>query len=364
MNFRAPLIQVPQHPAPSPNCPIQISVKCASPSTSIHEEHKVLLSNLPNSNEKGKLVMNMDTPLLDFYNNVFLHGEPEIEHDMLRFPGGLTLEFYRTLRAPNDGQVHPLPCNLGLFPIKRVNKNHFQIAMARSEAMWIGFGKDSESAVQVFVEKRNAITGKAKGDLEGGAAQNYCPVPSQPWLDGFLTDSGSVSQFVATEPGIEIAVHPLIQTDVVFDEWIEYDYSKEIFSSPRELGRWAGDTITMGPLPGRTLTINCDPSDTVEKIKKHVYDKEGTPPDQQWLFFGGKQLEDGQSLLDCGIRPESVLKLVPKLYGGGRGGGDGGFRMSYEAGQIKHEIEPDMRDVEDYVSLEHAMRVRIDLVLA
>lgn len=145
----------------------------------------------------------------------------------------LAIEFQRTLRIPDDGKTYPLPPGLGRFPMKNTDdylerlpahwKEHggIFIPLYQAEALWINFRPHTPErhnhaypfAVKVSTGKKSALTGKdwRKGLHKG----DYCIVPKQPWLDGYVIEEGVIAQFVAVPLGQGLTVEEQLGGDEI-----------------------------------------------------------------------------------------------------------------------------------------------------
>lgn len=157
--------------------------------------------------------------MLELLNSQLVFSFPEVHRD-----AKLSIEFQRTLRIPDDGGTYPLPPGLGRFPMAHVEDHEdkvpaiwrkhggIMIPMYQSEALWVRFVPHTPHgrrhaypfAVKVAAGKKSAITGK---DWKKGLNKNdYCVIPEQKWLDGFVVDKGTIKQFIAVPLGAGLSV--------------------------------------------------------------------------------------------------------------------------------------------------------------
>ena len=71
--------------------------------------------------------------------------------------------------------------------------------------------------------------------------------------------------------------------------------------------------IFVRTLTGKTITLDVEPTDSIQNIKARIRDKEGIPPDLQRLYFMNIQLLDGKTLANYGIGEGSTLHLLLRL---------------------------------------------------
>lgn len=139
-----------------------------------------------------------------------------LEKNRIRIGNRFSVEFQRTLRIPDDGEIYPLPPGLGEFPVHRVTnyldhipddwkkENSFFIPMYQKEALWVAFSAATwkPNAVKIGVGNINAISGEVWDEQLHDNPQNYIVCPDQPWLDGINVGEGFIRQFVAVPLGL------------------------------------------------------------------------------------------------------------------------------------------------------------------
>lgn len=212
--------------------------------------------------------------------------------------------------------------------------------------MWIRFGCAHSYMTKIYVGGINAISGEpaaedvasrlrrrtklaaAHGNYEDvtSALQDYIIIPDQLWLDGIANAAGTVRQFVAMPfdsgysvesqmtghdslGGIQFEITPYKPDPRVRP----YGWQRPIPEHPE--GK--NIVVFVKTLTGGTVSLHpLSFGETIDVIRECFWRREGTTPDQQRLVFAGKQLEDGRTLADYGVKNECTLHLILRLRGG------------------------------------------------
>lgn len=366
---------------------------------------------MPSANSVNTATMSDEaSPLVDTlkcspgsYGHTLIDIRRKQEHVEAR---SLKVSFQRTIRVSDNGTTNDLPPGFGAFPLSSMSdyqesnalpaamkaKGGYFMPMHRTypflhnmihqtnvsverEAMWIRFHSEDLFAVKIHIGGVNAVSGESALETEATAArrykrlserkniQDYIVTPKQMWLDGVASTDGTVRQFVTVPLHTGYSVEAQITgDDFLGGLQLEITPVKEEFSIVRQplyssrdnaaiAAKSAKTTrfhVIVNTLTGRDILIYTSPSDTVDKLKSLVQDKEGIPPDQQRMIHRGRQIEDGRTLQDYNITTRARVHLVLRL----RGGGDPGPKMGIGAGgMIKQtvlgdDVDPSVWDPE------------------
>ena len=88
---------------------------------------------------------------------------------------------------------------------------------------------------------------------------------------------------------------------------------KEYIQRPSTLHLGVTMTIYVIAPTGKKTTLHVLPSDSIEKVKKKIYDKERIPPDEQTLTFDGKEMENSRTLNYYNTEKESTIHLISRF---------------------------------------------------
>ena len=64
---------------------------------------------------------------------------------------------------------------------------------------------------------------------------------------------------------------------------------------------------------GKTLSLEVEPSDSVENLKAKIQDEEGIDPSLMKLYTGSTLLEDGRTLSDYNIQKDAYIKTANSI---------------------------------------------------
>ena len=168
------------------------------------------------------------------------------------------------------------------------------------------------SIAEHFVEDHSSVKSVKLAFSNGTVLTHWCLGQQQPYDPSESFPSDGPWSGLAPAGGVTCSL------DLFPPKGREPDWLLAM-APPKDSGLGAkaynGGQIFVKTLTGSTITLEVEPTDSVEHLKAKIYDKEGIAPDYQRLIFAGMQLEDGYRLADFGfqgLRQERYIRKVEK----------------------------------------------------
>lgn len=111
-----------------------------------------------------------------------------------------------------------------------------------------------------------------------------------------------------------------------------------------------GMQLFVKTLTGKTVSIEVEEGESIEDVKAKISEKEGIPPEQQRLIFGGQQLQDAKTLDDYDVGDDATLHLVLRLRGGILGKGSFEVDDDFVKEHVTGLTDDDRKLMETFVS--------------
>ncbi len=73
--------------------------------------------------------------------------------------------------------------------------------------------------------------------------------------------------------------------------------------------------IFVKTITGKEISLNVEPDETIEHVKRQIEEKTGIGGNQR-LVFNGKRLEDDRTLASYSIKKDSTILLILTAFGG------------------------------------------------